>query len=319
MEADQFKDLLRRYEENELTAAEKLMLDNWYTAYETDDFNGFSDHEHAGRIKAEMKSVIMAHQPAKNITLPLWRKVYTYAAVITLFIPALLFFVSKFRNIRAELPEAEFSVFTTSATESKILTLQDNSIVHLNPSSTFKVSTRFGTLPKRDVFLEKGNAFFEVSKDRQHPFIVHAQQLTTRVLGTRFKVSNNQDQTTEVSVSEGRVQVSHRKKVLAILRPGKKLVYSQKSDHWIKSDFGIYENNTWYKSVTDLNHATFREVARVVKINYGVALISTNANTINYRYNLQIRSERGLDQTIKMICSVHRNKYRRTKDGIVIY
>lgn len=318
MEADQFKDLLRRYEENDLSAAEKLMLDNWYAAYDADQLTMFSDEEQASRIKSEMKAVIMPPKAIKSIRLKLWRKTYAYAAIITLFIPALLFFVNKFRPFSSKINGAEFTVFTTSATESKILTLQDNSIVHLNPSSTFKVSTRFGTLPVRDVFLEKGNAFFEVSKDRHHPFIVHAQELTTRVLGTKFKVSNYQDKT-EVSVSEGKVRVANHRKILATLLPGKKLVYNRKNDHWIQSDFGIYENNTWYKSVTDLNHATFSEVARVVKINYGINIISANANTINYRYNLQIRSERDLDQTIKMICSVHQNKYRRTKNGIVIY
>jgi len=319
LEAEEFKNLLCRYETNEVTAAEKLMLDNWYAAYETESFDGFTDADHAKRIKAEMKSVIMAKLPAKNVRLKLWRKTYTYAAILALLIPAVLIFINRFKTVYTKAGEAGYTVFTTSAKESKILTLQDNSIVHLNPSSTLKLSSLFGTLPQRDVFLEKGNAFFEVAKDKHHPFIVHAKQLTTRVLGTKFRVSNGADHITEVNVSEGKVEVSNHQKVLAVLLPGKKIRYNQKTDQWIKSDFGIAENNAWYKSAIDFNQATFDEVANAVKINYGVELKSAHPNTINYRYNLQIRSERSLDQTIRMICSVHKNNYRRTKNGIVIY
>lgn len=143
--------------------------------------------------------------------------------------------------------------------------------------------------------------------------------MNTRVLGTKFKVSNNPDRTTEVSVSEGRVKVFTDHKVLATLPAGEKLIFNQDHSTWKKSDFGISENNFWYKSIQNLNHADFAEVARIVKIDYGIRLKSLDPNTINYRYNLQIRSERTLDQTIKMICSVHGNKYRRTKNGIVIY
>ncbi len=318
METNQFKDLLQRYENDQLTAAEKMMLDNWYASYENDSFNGFLAAEQRDRIKTEMKTVVMAQLPPKNNKI-IWRRTYVYAAIIAFSIPAMLIFSNKSGSVYTKTATAEFTVFTTSATESKILTLQDNSIVHLNPSSTFKLSTHFGTLAERHVYLEKGNAFFEVAKDRRHPFIVHAQELTTRVLGTKFMVRNAVGHTTEVSVSEGKVQVAVRTKVLAILLPGKRLSYDSKKNDWQKSDFGISENNTWYKSVTDLNQATFAEVAKAVKINYGVELISRHPNTINYRFNLQIRSERSLDQTIKMICSVHKNSYRRNKNGIVIY
>ena len=265
-----------------------------------------------------MKTVVMAQLPSKNYKI-IWQRTYVYAAIIAFSIPAMLIFSNKSGSVYTKTTTAEFTVFTTSATESKILTLQDNSIVHLNPSSTFKLSTHFGTLPERHVYLEKGNAFFEVAKDRRHPFIVHAQELTTRVLGTKFMVRNAVGHTTEVSVSEGKVQVAVRTKVLAVLLPGRKLSYDSKNNSWQKTDFGISENNAWYKSVTDLNQATFAEVAKAVKINYGVELISRHPNTINYRFNLQIRSERSLDQTIKMICSVHKNSYRRNKNGIVIY
>lgn len=319
MEASQFKDLLKKYEENTLSPQEMLLLERWYDSYEADDFNGFYGIEHKAKIKAEMRSAIIPSPSRKNVKFMLWRKIYTYAAIIALFIPLLFLFKYQFRATVAKNKAEELVTFTSTADEHKILKLQDNSIIHLNPSSTIKVSARFGTLAQRDVFLEKGNAFFEVAKDRRHPFIVHTQFLSTRVLGTKFKVSTNLNATTEVSVSEGKVQVSQANKVLALLLPGKKLVFNAHKRSWHKSDFGISDNNQWYKAVTNLNQASFDQLASTFKIYYGIRLICNNPHAALYSYNLQIRSERTLDQTIRMICSVHRNQYRRAKDAIVIY
>ncbi|WP_442591245.1 FecR family protein [Pedobacter sp. AW31-3R] len=320
MEADQFKDLLKRYEENTLSPQEKLLLERWYESYEEDEFTGFSSAAHAERIKQDIKTVVMPVEREEQKTTGIhWRRIYRYAAILTLLVPAFFFFKKEQKPAGLTEKTEQFTTYTTTAAESKRLTLQDHSIVHLNPSSSLRISSRFGTLPNRDVFLEKGNAFFEVAKDRRHPFIVHAQSLSTRVLGTKFKVSNTANDKVEVSVSEGKVQVSQAKKVLALLLPGKKLVLDQKEKRWEKTDFGINENNNWYKAVANLNDADFEEVARTVKIYYGVTLSSENPSSLNYRYNLQIRSERTLDQTIKMICSVRGNNYRRTADGIVIY
>ena len=325
MKAQEFKDLLKRYSESTLTEAEELQLKRWYDSYDTEEFTGFTDEAHASRIKAEMFAVI-APEPK---TFRLWKhllraehlnRLIGSAAVLFLIIAVWMWIGKPINRSVQNDAITSYTIFTTKAAERKQLTLADNSIVHLGPSSTLKVAANYAKQHLREVFLEDGNAFFEVSKDPSHPFIVHTSLVSTRVLGTKFKVSNNRaDSRIEVSLSEGKVQVSNQKKVLANLLPGKKLVYHLQTSTWQKSDFGTSENNEWYKVVKDLNHADFDEVAKVVKLYYGVNIRCINPNSASYQYNLQMRSEHTLAQTLKIICSVHHNKYRRDGNGIIIY
>lgn len=322
MESQEFKKILKRFSENKLTEAEKLNLEKWYTSYDAEEFTGFQDEAHASRIKTEMFAAIAPAQTQKVLRLPNWRKTLLYAAAAVLLIAVgLLFKPAGVGEQTVDLPV--YLAYTTSAAESKKITLADGSIVHLNPSSEFKITQDFGKQASRTVFLEKGNAFFEVAKDPEHPFLVHSGLLITKVLGTKFKVSNYMDQkgelAIEVSLSEGKVEVATPQKVLTQLVPGEKINYNLRTNTWKKDDFGLAENNQWYATAIDLNQGSFEEVARIVKLYYGVTLSSEDPNVDRYQYNIQMRSTHTLSQTLKIICSIHHKKYRRTGNGIIIY
>ena len=68
------------------------------------------------------------------------------------------------------------------------LQLSDGTVVSLNSGTTLKYPEQFGLNGKRNVYLS-GEAFFEVAKDKTHPFIVHANKVEVEVLGTKFNVS----------------------------------------------------------------------------------------------------------------------------------
>jgi ferric-dicitrate binding protein FerR (iron transport regulator) len=84
--------------------------------------------------------------------------------------------------------------------------LEDGSIIQLSANSSISYPEHFGN-KQRNVYL-KGEAFFDVQKDPTKPFIVHAGNLTTEVLGTSFRIKSYEEaQTIEVSVKTGRVSV----------------------------------------------------------------------------------------------------------------
>ncbi|WP_316751122.1 FecR family protein [Pedobacter gandavensis] len=322
MESQEFKEILKRFSENKLTEAEQLNLEKWYASYDAEEFTGFQDEAHASRIKAEMFVAIGPIQEQKGLRLPNWRKTLPYAAAAVLLIAVgLLFKPMGIGEQIVDLPV--YMVYRTNATESKKITLADNSIIHLNPSSEFKIARDFGRQGSRTVFLEKGNAFFEVAKDPEHPFLVHSGLLTTTVLGTKFKVSHYTDQkgdlAIEVSLVEGKVAVATPQKVLTQLVPGKKINYNLRTNTWKQDDFGLADNNQWYVTSIDLNQGSFEEVARIVKLYYGVSLTIEDPNVGRYQYNIQMRSTHTLSETLKIICSIHHKKYRRTGNGIIIY
>lgn len=86
----------------------------------------------------------------------------------------------------------------------KTVTLPDGSLVTLNKNASLSFPKQFKG-SKRIVKLS-GEAFFEVSKDKKHPFVIEMNDSEVVVLGTSFNIKNNKQQT-EVSVTTGKVRV----------------------------------------------------------------------------------------------------------------
>ena len=97
----------------------------------------------------------------------------------------------------------QIQVFDTAIGEQRRIDLVDGSHLDLAPDS--RISTRF-TLTRRDVRLERGQAFFAVAHNAMRPFIVHVSDLTVTAVGTAFDVRMGPSSTV-VTVSEGRVNV----------------------------------------------------------------------------------------------------------------
>ncbi|MFS4474621.1 FecR family protein [Chryseobacterium sp. T20] len=84
------------------------------------------------------------------------------------------------------------------------LTLKDGSSVTLSKGAKLTVEKSFPA-DTREVILE-GDAVFNVTKSKIHPFIVHAGSYQTKVLGTIFKITQD-NQRFNVDLYEGKVQV----------------------------------------------------------------------------------------------------------------
>lgn len=97
---------------------------------------------------------------------------------------------------------ADFQAATGIA-ETQVLVLKDGTRLTLGPKSEIRV--RF-LENERYVELADGEAFFEVARDINRPFIVNAGDTRVHVLGTKFDVSHNAE-TVRTSVLEGTVQV----------------------------------------------------------------------------------------------------------------
>jgi transmembrane sensor len=90
-----------------------------------------------------------------------------------------------------------------AADSTRLVTMSDGSRVELNIGTQL---TYLNFKDRRSVTLTKGEAFFEVSHDAAHPFIVDAGKGSVRVTGTRFNLWLYQDQV-RVNLVEGSVQV----------------------------------------------------------------------------------------------------------------
>lgn len=106
-----------------------------------------------------------------------------------------------------------------AVSENRIIHLEDGSVVTLLPGAELTVEKSFPAATR--VVDLKGDAIFSVAKSKTHPFIVHADGFSTKVLGTVFKVSQS-GKKKAVDLYEGKVAVSSTGVPVSYLRPNQK-------------------------------------------------------------------------------------------------
>ena len=115
------------------------------------------------------------------------------------------------------------------------LTLSDGTKVWLNSHSKFTYPAQFSS-KMRDVKLE-GEGFFEVAHNEKAPFVVHADLLQVKVLGTKFNVRAYNEEPSSITLAEGKVEVATNDNEHKVtLRPNEQVTYSK--------DDGLVVNKT---------------------------------------------------------------------------
>lgn len=116
--------------------------------------------------------------------------------------------------------------------EVKVQSLQDGSLVTLNAASQLSFPETFSD-EVREVEL-KGEAFFEVEKNPEKPFIIKTPTIEVEVLGTSFSVrSRDREATSSVIVASGSVVVKFGDSRL-VLSPDEKAILDRSSGRLFK-------------------------------------------------------------------------------------
>ncbi|MCC8408036.1 FecR domain-containing protein [Mucilaginibacter sp. UR6-1] len=315
----ELKDLFNRYINGDVTDDEKQLVDDWYASYSDNyaEFNTVGDEQLKTEIYAGIKDSI--HKPAAKVRSI---KFIRYAAAVTILLVSVTIFTRKKSiplNLISESRES-FTSIKTQTGEVKKISLPDGSSVWLNAKSEIRISDHFQNKQQRYVYLDEGEAFFEVTKNPQRPFLVKTPHVTTRVLGTSFNVRayTNLKQAS-VTVRTGKVQVNADKKLLATLTPNMQVKYDPAKAEATVSLADAGAATSWTEGRLVFTKATFNELAFAMANTYGIKLISKNKAATNYRYNIHINTSRTLDETLRIICSVHQNHYRRNNNEVIIY
>ncbi|HEX3165752.1 MAG TPA: FecR family protein, partial [Chitinophagaceae bacterium] len=120
--------------------------------------------------------------------------------------------------------QAISSVVTKNGNRTKIV-LPDGSQVWLNAGSTLDYNNSVFNKDLREVTLN-GEAYFDVTKNADKPFIIHTKKMDVKVIGTVFNVrSYNYEKTAEASLIRGSIEVTlkDRKDQKIILKPNEKI------------------------------------------------------------------------------------------------
>lgn len=271
MNPQELQKIIRRYLDNSATPEEKAIIDAYFDRTENNDIN-FSDQERT-RIEQEMFAIISEYSfsarapKQKNAFILRMRPLLRVAAAIGGLLFIAFWFYS--RNYRGTSDSANLAIVKTHRGERVKLVLADSSEIWVNSTSSLRYPKSFSA-DKREVYLDKGEAFFKVKHDPEHPFIVHTAYLNTQVLGTSFNISIAGK--TSVTVKTGKVSVQKNTpfRQLAMLLPGKQLMYDPANGEYNQTSVDANDESAWANNVLVLKDADFNRVKLKLEQWYGV-------------------------------------------------
>lgn len=153
--------------------------------------------------------------------------------------------------------------------EVKHVQLYDGSLITLNENSSIAYKRRY--FGKREINL-KGEAFFEVKRDEEHPFFVDSDSLKVTVLGTSFYIKNS-DKQKNVTVITGKVKVEVQDKSPLILLPGQAVEIENGNP--MKKE--IQANQlAWQTNTLIFNNTSLQQVFKTLEKYYNIQIKITN-------------------------------------------
>lgn len=151
--------------------------------------------------------------------------------------------------------------YTTSVGGREVVRLVDGSQIELNTNTVVRISDRQN---RREAWLDRGEAYFEVIHDAAHPFIVNVGRAKLTDLGTKFSVRRS-DNRLKVAVSEGGVRLETRgaeKQQTIDLTPGEVALASPSGVSVEREEKAELKNAlAWRSGVLIFHHTTLADAA----------------------------------------------------------
>ncbi|NVN19054.1 DUF4974 domain-containing protein [Muricauda sp. HICW] len=203
------------------------------------------------------------------------------------------------------------------------IVLSDGTKVHLNSGSSLRYPVNFSHNGKREVFLE-GEAFLEVAHDKEHPFVVRANDLNVEVLGTRFNLSNyGEKSSTEVVLVDGLVSLETAsespKSSKMILEPGFMGSFDQTTKDISKEKVNTALYTSWIDGNIVIRDESFGDILIKLERFYNVTIINNNEKLTKERFNATIETEKeSIEQVLNYFKQVYQIDYEIVENKVVI-
>ncbi|HRO48000.1 FecR family protein [Agriterribacter sp.] len=228
-------------------------------------------------------------------------------------------------------------IATRPGAHSKII-LPDGSTVLLNAGSKLTYNKHFDAAI-REVELT-GEAYFDVKKDVQRPFIIHAQEMNIKVLGTAFNVKSYPgDKSSETSLIHGSIEVTMNSRPYEkiILHPSEKLVvmndaYTGKEAvgkknrvpssvviskiNYAPADSAVIETS-WIDNRLIFRNKIFTELAAELERKYGMTFRFDDENTKQLMFDVNFKNET-IQEVLQALQLANPFNYSIEKETIVI-
>lgn len=237
-------------------------------------------------------------QPRRKIVR--FRQIAVRAAAI-LFVPMLL--VSIWTTIsRNEYGNDNFITLETLPGSKLKTTLPDGTEVWQNAGSTLRYPVRFHSR-KREVSLT-GEAYFHVTSDKKHPFLVKTNEGTVTVTGTKFNVSSYPDDTScSVVLEKGQVSFqAENSPVITHLQPSEQILLDKRSGKLERTTIDIEKYISWTTGKLIFRNDPLTEVVGRLSrwFNADIKIVDPGHELGDYTFTLTVQQET-IEQVLQYI------------------
>lgn len=300
--------LLLKYREGNCTKEEILKIHRWYESLNADGMAVLSDQEKRemeermlGRLSVETSiaetSAIEYAEPV--VVRNWWRRATVYLATAAAVLLVIGFWAFLGKGSRrpgimqekmfVQAPNSRLITEENTTNVPKRLTLSDRSTVTLEPGAKIVFPASF-TGDKRTVQLT-GNAFFEITRNPDQPFLVYSGKIITRVLGTSFRIKNNpKDKALEVEVVTGKVSVFENREAFSesdsadnqdngvVLTPNQRVTYFSESRHLMTGlvPEPVKASQAAEEARMIFNDEKLEKIAATLQEAYGIEIVFAN-------------------------------------------
>ncbi len=337
-------ELLKKYLKGETTPEENTAVDQWYMSLQDgpDDVSlldplelTFVQNKIFDRISSKIqlpsKDIQLKKQTSKSffLTTPL-KLAAAITAIAVIGIGAILFINQKglpsLQHQQIVVLENGMKKIVNNTEAVRRVMMEDGSVITLKPNSIIEYPEAFASDARR-IFL-KGEAFFDVSKDKNRPFIISTSQLRVKVLGTSFNVVAYEGaKEASVAVKTGKVSVvksnpvveREREEEEVILTPNQEVVYNSAENLFSKKLVAepvvVLEKSTLFE--TQYDGAPVVKILSVLEQNYGID-IEYDEEVLSNCILTTSMAEEGLYERIQIICKAIGAEYEINNASIFI-
>lgn len=208
-----------------------------------------------------------------------------------------------------------FNTLSTPTGGQYNIVLADGTKVYLNTVSSIKYPTQFNG-DQRVVELE-GEAYFEVAKNKNKPFIVKSSNQSIEVLGTHFNVhAYNNESVLKTTLLEGSVAVSYKNQK-SILKPGQQ---SSVSDNFAKIKIREVDTEAaiaWKNGRFKFDNADLKTVMKQLERWYGIK-VEYRGDVSDVRFNGGTFMNKNLSEVLKVL-ELSNIKFKVEGKTIIVY
>ena len=300
---EDYIELLADYFSGLISQKERAAIDEWKKA-SPNNLNLFDETEKVYRavtLLTEMRQYnpsvalqkintrIKTKKP-HQIIIYYWQRFAALLLLPVLLLGSIYFYRQHTRPVKA----TTWQTFDTPPGVKSQVQLPDGTHVWLNSNSQLTYSSAFVEGERRVTLL--GEAFFEVAKDKKHPFSVNLGKIGVEVVGTKFNVTNYTDENrTEVVLTEGKIKLyrndSVNNRVIAEMKLGDQAIYEKSNSRLSLHQVNTDKYTSWIDGRLVFMDDKMDEVVRKLDRWFNVTIEVANPEINSYVYTGTFRHE----------------------------